>query len=72
MNGKMSEPFTYVPFGGGERNCLGQHLAKIEGKIVISKILSEYEIRAEKPIKMRAGFVYGNENVNFEMKLREK
>ena len=67
----MNESFTYVPFGGGERNCLGQHLAKIEAKIILSRILEEYEIRAEKHIKMRAAFVYGNENVMFEMKERD-
>ncbi len=61
-----------MAFGGVERNFLGQHLAKIETKIILSRILREYEIRAEKQIKMRAAFVYGNENVMFEMKVMDK
>ncbi|HEU0104074.1 MAG TPA: cytochrome P450 [Mycobacteriales bacterium] len=33
-------PFTYLPFGGGERVCIGQHLALLEATLVLSTLLA--------------------------------
>ena len=40
------EPYTWVPFGGGVRRCLGAAFATLEMKIVISTILSRTRLRA--------------------------
>jgi len=40
------EPYTWVPFGGGVRRCLGAAFAQLEMKIVISTILARAELKA--------------------------
>jgi cytochrome P450 len=37
-------PYEYLPFGGGVRRCIGLGLAQFEMKLVISGILSSYEL----------------------------
>ena len=40
------DPKSYVPFTFGIRNCAGQTLAKLEAKVILSRIVTcvEYEI----------------------------
>jgi cytochrome P450 len=40
------EPYTWVPFGGGVRRCIGAAFAQLEMKIVISTILARVQLRA--------------------------
>ena len=40
------EPYTWIPFGGGVRRCLGATFATLEMKVVISTILSRTRLRA--------------------------
>jgi cytochrome P450 family 110 len=37
-------PFEYLPFGGGVRRCIGMAFAQFEMKLVISGILSDFEL----------------------------
>ena len=37
-------PFEYLPFGGGARRCIGTAFAQFEMKLVISRILSHFEL----------------------------
>jgi cytochrome P450 len=39
---KMPEPFTFLPFIDGPRNCLGQHLALLESKIVLATLVQRF------------------------------
>ena len=39
-----SDPLKNLPFLASGRNCIGQHLAQFEAKIVICDILSNYRI----------------------------
>ena len=42
------EPYTWVPFGGGVRRCLGAAFAQLEMKVVIGAILRRARLRASR------------------------
>ena len=49
-------PFEYLPFGGGVRRCIGMAFAQFEMKLVISGILSNFELaladsRSVRPVR---------------------
>lgn len=46
-NAPPVEPFTFLAFIGGPRNCLGQHLALLESKMVMSWLLLNYDFTME-------------------------
>src|SRR5437588_2495432 len=50
------EPYTWIPFGGGVRRCLGAAFAQLEMKIVISTVLARTRLRAPRPKSEKARF----------------
>jgi beta-ring hydroxylase len=42
-------PYTFLPFVDGPRMCLGQFLALLESKIVLSMILYSYDFTVTNP-----------------------
>lgn len=56
--------YEYMPFGGGNRRCLGMAFALFEMKLVLSRVLSKWqlELKHEQPIKpVRRGFTMAPE-----------
>ncbi len=37
-------PYTYLPFGQGPRNCVGMRFALLQMKIALAKVLSNYRV----------------------------
>ncbi len=41
---KSYYPYEYIPFGGGNRRCLGSALALLEMKLVAATVLSSFQL----------------------------
>ena len=52
--GRTSNPYTFFPFGGGVRRCLGMAFALYEMKIVLAQIVSRVELRPATARPVRA------------------
>lgn len=37
-------PLTYVPFGGGPRNCIGAIFAQVEARVVLARLLQKFRL----------------------------
>jgi cytochrome P450 len=44
-----AEPYTFVPFGGGVRRCIGASFAQVEMKVVLRAVLERARLRAPSP-----------------------
>jgi cytochrome P450 len=53
---KQFSPYEYLPFGGGNRRCIGLAFAQYEMKIVLATILSQFQVslvnkRSVRPVR---------------------
>jgi cytochrome P450 len=44
-NEKLHTPFTYLPFGGGPRGCIGGNYAMLQILMILSDLLREYDFQ---------------------------
>ena len=51
--GRRTDPYTFFPFGGGVRHCLGAAFATYEAKIVLSRVLCRVILRPDPDYAVR-------------------
>ncbi|HWH46054.1 MAG TPA: cytochrome P450 [Thermoleophilaceae bacterium] len=47
--GGVPEPYTWIPFGGGVRRCIGAAFALLEMRVVIAAVVARADLRASRP-----------------------
>jgi len=51
----IKNPFAFLPFSGGQRNCVGKHLAIFEAKTILCSILKGYNVSIDPGYTLQMG-----------------
>ncbi|OAI38536.1 hypothetical protein AYO39_00970 [Actinobacteria bacterium SCGC AG-212-D09] len=49
VGGRVPDTYTWIPFGGGTRRCLGASFAQMEMRVVLQRVLERAVLRAAEP-----------------------
>lgn len=72
--GRPPKPFTWNPFGGGRRMCLGKGLAEVELVVFLTTLLSRFDLYLAQPKvdRIRSGFFFApSEGLLIEARSRD-
>jgi len=67
------DPFSFIPFVAGGRNCIGQHLSQLEMKIIFCEFLRRFEYKVVEGYEhvMTSRFLYEPEDaLKYDLKKR--
>lgn len=66
-------PYLFIPFSSGQRNCIGQHLARLEAKIMASKFLNRYDYIWEnaETMRLKRKFLVAPESTQIKVTVRK-
>ncbi len=62
-------PKRSISFGHGPHKCLGQHLARLEGRVIIEEILNaipDFKIKEDEVVRTFGEFLQGYRNMPIE------
>jgi len=70
---KQFSPYEYLPFGGGNRRCIGLAFAQFEMKLVLATILTQYDLQlaSQTPIKPTRRGLTVAPSVNLRMVVKQ-
>ncbi len=54
--GENHAPYSFLPFGGGPRNCLGANFARVEAVVILARLLQRYRFDLQnKRVRLHMG-----------------
>ena len=64
--------FSYFPFGGGPRHCIGKAFSLLEAKLILAAVCSQYSLEYEGPDLSLRGSITMHPDHPVPMRLRER
>ncbi|XP_049313400.1 cytochrome P450 4d8 [Bactrocera dorsalis] len=72
LNNGSASAFLFIPFSAGPRNCIGQKFAMLEMKMIIAKIVREYELLPfGEPVQIESNIVMRS-TTGFQLGMRKR